>query len=325
MDNDEPILQHNPDRYHVFPLKYPKTWDWYKIQQEALWRFEEIKDLEQDREDYIKKLNDNERKFIDYILAFFASADGLVNENIEVNFYEEVQIPEIRQFYAVQAYVEAVHNETYGRLIETIITDKEKRNKLHNAVREMPIIAKKMAWAEKWMNKATHSFAERLVAFAVVEGIHFSGAFCAIFWLRNQNLMPATGTANKFISRDEGFHRDFACHIYCNLLVNKLSETRVREIVSEAVELEIEFITEALSVKLIGMNKELMIKYIKAVADHLLLSLRHKKLYNEINPFPWMEIISMSIQENFFEKDATSYSTAKVDDNDDLSVIADDF
>jgi len=322
---DEIILKPNPDRYHVFPLQYPKTWNWYKIQQNLLWRVEEIKDLKNDKYDYENKLTPEEQHFIDYILAFFASADGLVNENISVNFYEEVQIPEIRQFYATQEYIEAVHNETYGLLIEEIISDKDKRKRLHSAIRDMPIIAKKIKWAEKWMDRKKYSFAERIVAFAVVEGVSFSGAFCAIFWLRNRNIMLALGKANQFISRDEGIHRDFACHIYRDLLVNKLDDTRITEIVSEMVDIEIEFITEALPVKLIGMNKDLMIRYIKSVADHLVVTLGHSRIYKETNPFPWMETISLSVQENNFEQDVTTYSTAKISDKIDITKIADNF
>ena len=305
----EPILQENPQRFVLMPIKYHDIWEMYKKQVASFWTAEEI-DLHQDISDWEKKLNDNERHFIKYVLAFFAASDGIVLENLAQKFCTEIQIPEARCFYGFQIAMENIHSETYSLLIDTYIRDQAEKTFLFNAISNVPVIEKKAKWALKWIN-GTNSFAERILAFSAVEGIFFSGSFCAIFWIKKRSLMPGLTFSNELISRDEGLHTDFACLIYKHL-IKKLSQEKVYEIISDAVSMEKEFITEALPVELIGMNSRLMSTYIEFVADRLLFALGYQKLYNVQNPFEWMEMISLQGKTNFFERRVGEYQKAGV-------------
>ncbi|MCS7027680.1 MAG: ribonucleoside-diphosphate reductase small subunit [Bacteroidia bacterium] len=304
----EPILTENKHRFVLFPIQYPEVWEMYKKAEASFWTAEEV-DLAQDLSDWAK-LNDGERHFISHVLAFFAASDGIVNENLASRFASEVQIPEARCFYGFQIAIENIHSEMYSLLIDTYIKDDKEKYRLLNAIETVPCVQKKAEWALKWINN-TDSFAERLVAFAAVEGIFFSGSFCAIFWLKKRGLMPGLSFSNELISRDEGLHTDFACLIY-SMLQNKLPESRVLEIITDAVKIEQEFITDALPVDLIGMNSRLMSQYIEFVADRLLVALGYRKYYNSANPFDWMELISLQGKTNFFEKRVGDYQKAGV-------------
>lgn len=308
---EEPILVENKDRFVLFPIQHPHIWSMYKKAEASFWTAEEI-DLSTDIRDWDKKLSDNERHFIKYVLAFFAASDGIVNENLAINFLNEVQYPEARCFYGFQIMMENIHSETYSLLIETYIKDSEEKKLLFNALETLPCVSKKGHWALRWIEKG--SFAERLVAFAAVEGIFFSGSFCSIFWLKKRGLMPGLSFANELISRDEGLHCDFACHIYSQLR-HKLSEETVKEIILDAVSIEKEFVLEALPVRLIGMNGELMCQYIEYVSDRLLNSLGYSKLFHTQNPFDFMEMISLQGKTNFFEKRVSEYQKAGVMSN----------
>ena len=310
----EPILQENKDRFVIFPIKHHDIWEMYKKQEASFWTAEEI-DLHTDLTDWATKLNDDERYFIKHILAFFAASDGIVNENLAENFISEVQYTEAKFFYGFQIAIENIHSETYSLLIDTYIKDPAERNKLFNAIETLACVKKKADWALRWIEKG--SFAERLVAFAAVEGIFFSGSFCSIFWLKKRGLMPGLSFSNELISRDEGLHCDFACLLYNNHLVNKLPISKITEIIKDAVEIEKEFITDALPVKLIGMNSELMSQYIEFVADRLLAELNCPKVYNVKNPFDFMELISLQGKTNFFEKRVSEYQKAGVFNNED--------
>ncbi len=281
----------------------------YKKAQASFWTAEEI-DLASDLEDY-KSLNKNERHFISHILAFFAASDGIVNENLAANFATEVQIPEARCFYGFQIAIENIHSETYSLLIDTYVRDSQEKNHLLNAIETVPCVQKKADWALQWCERDYASFAERCVAFAAVEGIFFSGSFCAIFWLKKRGLMPGLCFSNELISRDEGLHCDFACLLY-RQIVNKLPEERIVEIITNAVDIEKEFISDALPVELIGMNSKLMCKYIEFCADRLLVALGCSKHYNASNPFEWMEMISLQGKTNFFEKRVGEYAKSGV-------------
>ena len=305
----EPILEDNKDRFVIFPIQHHDLWQWYKTAEASFWTAEEI-DLHADLVDWENKLNDNEKYFIKNILAFFAASDGIVNENLAENFVAEVQYTEAKFFYGFQIAIENIHSETYSLLIDTYIKDKEENNNLFNAIETLDCVKKKADWALNWIDNG--NFAERLVAFAAVEGIFFSGSFCSIFWLKKRGLMPGLSFSNELISRDEGLHCDFACLLYNNHLNNKLSKERVEEIITNAVEIEKEFILEALPVKLIGMNSELMSQYIEFVADRLLLELGNEKVYNVENPFDFMEMISLQGKTNFFEKRVGDYQKAGV-------------
>jgi len=341
------------DRYTVFPIKYQNLWKFYKQHLSTFWTVEEIK-LSDDIIDWNDKLNENEKYFIKNILAFFAASDGIVNENLVVNFYNEVQIPEARQFYSVQMMLEAVHAETYSLLIDTYISNTEEKNRLFNAVETIPAVKKKADWAIKWIEEGATlqqmipkeymksyeflvngndcadepladdhiealsyltrerpSFAQRLLAFICVEGIFFSGSFCAIYWLKNRGLMPGLSTANSFISRDENIHAEFAIELY-KMIEDRLDESIVHSVFKEAVDIEKEFITESLPVSLIGMNKKLMSQYIEMVADRWLVLLGYSKIYNATNPFTFMEMISLNEKVNFFENTVTNYQRANV-------------
>jgi ribonucleoside-diphosphate reductase beta chain len=356
------------ERYTVFPIRYPNLWKFYKDHLSTFWTVEEIR-LTDDLVDWNNKLNDNERHFIKNVLAFFAASDGIVNENLVVNFYNEVQIPEARQFYAVQMMIEAVHNEQYSVLIDTYVINAEEKSRLFRAVETIPAVKKKADWAIKWieegstlqesipekymnsykqilrldnyepilsetqhealdfLTKERPSFAQRLLAFVCVEGIFFSGSFCAIYWLKSRGLMPGLATANEFISRDENIHTEYTIELY-KMLEKQLDESVVHSIFKEAVDIEKEFITESLPVSLIGMNCNLMSQYIEYVADRWLVLLGYNKLYNAQNPFGFMELISVNTKGNFFELNITEYSKAGVGTNSDdreLSFDCDDF
>ncbi len=303
----EVLLQENKDRFVLLPIKYPEIWKMYKKHEASFWTAEEI-DLSPDLKDW-ERLTNDERHFIKHVLAFFAASDGIVNENLAVNFMKEVQLPEARCFYGFQIMIENIHSETYSLLIDTYIKDPIEKNRLFHAIDSVPCVQKKAQWALKWINDG--SFAERLVAFAAVEGIFFSGSFCSIFWLKKRGLMPGLSFSNELISRDEGLHCDFACLLY-SMLETKLSQERIHAIIRDAVENEHEFVTDALPVSLIGMNSKLMCQYIEFVADRLLVALGYDKIYNATNPFDFMETISLQGKTNFFEKRVAEYQKAGV-------------
>ncbi len=303
----EPILKENPNRFVLFPIQNDAVWQMYKQAEASFWTAEEI-DLSQDLKDW-ENLNDGERHFISHVLAFFAASDGIVNENLAVNFMNEVQIPEARCFYGFQIMMENIHSETYSLLIDTYVKKQSEKDHLFNALETVPAVGKKGEWALKWIE--SENFAERLIAFAAVEGIFFSGSFCSIFWMKKRGLMPGLTFSNELISRDEGLHCDFACLLY-SMLNNKLPEDRVQQIIRDAVSIEQEFVTDALPVDLIGMNAKLMSQYIEFVADRLLVALGCKKIYNSTNPFDFMEMISLQGKTNFFEKRVGEYQKAGV-------------
>jgi len=300
----EPLLAENPNRFVILPIQYNDIWMMYKKAQASFWTAEEV-DLEWDLRDW-NGLKDDERYFISHVLAFFAASDGIVNENLVERFMQEVQIPEARCFYGFQIAIENIHSEMYSQLIATLIKDKNERDRLFNAIENFPAIKKKADWALRWINSNNATYAERVVAFASVEGIFFSGSFASIFWLKKRGLMPGLTFSNELISRDEGLHTDFACLMFKHL-VNKPSKERILEIVTNAVEIECEFLTEALPVRLIGMNCDMMVEYIKFVADRLLLELGCDKFYKTVNPFDFMENISLEGKTNFFEKKVGEY------------------
>ena len=299
----EKILQENKNRFVLFPIEHHDIWDYYKKAQQVFWTAEEI-DLAQDFTDW-EKLNEGEQHFVKHVLAFFAASDGIVNENLAENFVSEVQYTEAKFFYGFQIMMENVHSETYSLLIDTYIKDKEEQNHLFNAIDTVPAVQKKAEWALKWIG--SESFVERLVAFAAVEGIFFSGSFCSIFWLKKRGLMPGLSLSNELISRDEGLHTDFAVHLYKNHIENKLSRERILEIIDSALVIEKEFITEALPVSLIGMNSDLMKQYLEYVSDRLLMDLGVGKVYNTENPFDFMANIALQNKTNFFEKRVADY------------------
>lgn len=306
----DPILKPNDDRFVLFPIKYHSIWEMYKNHMAVFWTAEEI-DLGADLVDW-EKLNDGERHFISHVLAFFAASDGIVNENLALRFYNDVQIAEARCFYGFQIAMENIHSETYSLLIDTYIKDPKEKDRLFNAVQNLPCVAKKAEWAMRWI-QSEESFAHRLIAFAAVEGIFFSGSFCAIYWLKKRGLMPGLATSNEFISRDEGLHCEFACHLHSLLSPEEqLDKSIIKRIVTEAVEIEKEFITEALPASLIGINAQSMSQYIEFVADHWLVQLGCSRVYNTSNPFDWMEMISLEGKTNFFEKRVSEYQKSGV-------------
>lgn len=306
-DHHEPLLAPNADRFVLYPIKHDNLWQMYKKAEASFWTAEEI-DLSDDMADW-NRLNNDERHFISHVLAFFAAADGIVNENLAVNFMNEVQVPEARCFYGFQIMMENIHAETYSLLLDTYIKNPQEKARLLNSINTIPSIAKKADWALRWIEKGT--FAERLVAFMAVEGIFFSGSFCSIFWLKKRGLMPGLAFSNELISRDEGMHCEMACELY-SMLQNKLSEETVHTIVRDAVAMEKEFICESLPVDLIGMNAALMGQYIEYVADFWLSRLGVAKIYNTKNPFDFMQMISLSGKTNFFEKRVGDYQKASV-------------
>lgn len=305
----EPILTDNPNRFVLFPIEHNDIWDIYKKAEASFWTAEEI-DLHQDIMDWENKLTADEQYFIKHILAFFAASDGIVNENLAENFVNEVQYTEAKFFYGFQIMMENIHSETYSLLIDTYVKDKAERNRLFNAIETFDAIKKKADWALRWIESP--SFAERLIAFAAVEGIFFSGAFCSIFWLKKRGLMPGLTFSNELISRDEGMHCDFAVHLHNNHLVNKVPKERINQIITEALAIEREFITESLPVDLIGMNSRLMAQYLEFVADRLLTELNCPKVYHSENPFDFMDMISLEGKTNFFEKRVSDYRKAGV-------------
>lgn len=317
----EDILKENPNRFVVFPLKHHDIWEKYKEAQMSNWTAEEI-DLSQDITDWEERLNDDERHYIKNVLAFFAASDGIVNENLAENFLSEVQYPEAKFFYGFQVAIENVHSETYSLLIDTYIKDEKEKDRLFHAIDTVSSVKKKAEWALKWIE--SDSFAERLIAFAGVEGIFFSGSFCAIFWLKKRGLMPGLTFSNELISRDEALHCTFACLLHNKYIKNKVSEERIKEIICEAVDIEKEFISESLPVSLIGMNEKLMSQYIEFVADYWLVELGCSKVYNVKNPFDFMDMISLQSKSNFFEKRVAEYQ--KVSDKSiDFDNLTDDF
>ena len=305
----EPILEENKSRFVLFPIQHDDIWSFFNIAVASFWTAEEI-DLSPDLIDWENKLNDDERHFIKHVLAFFAASDGIVNENLAEHFLNEVQYTEAKFFYGFQVTMENIHSETYSLLIDTYIKDTQDKNHLFNAIDTVDCVRKKADWALRWIDKG--SYAERLVAFAAVEGIFFSGSFCSIFWLKKRGLMPGLSFSNELISRDEGLHCDFACLLYTKHLVNRLPKEQVQEIITNAVEIENEFVTDALPVKLIGMNSDLMGQYIEFVADRLLVELGNERVYNATNPFDFMDMISLQGKTNFFEKRVGDYQKAGV-------------
>ena len=305
---EEPILKENKDRFVLFPIKHQEIWEMYKKAEASFWTAEEI-DLNPDLQDWENKLNDDEKHFIKHVLAFFAASDGIVNENLAVNFMNEVQYPEARCFYGFQIMMENIHSETYSLLIDSYIKDPKEKDRLFHSIDTLPCVGKKADWAIKWIGNGT--FAERLIAFAAVEGIFFSGSFCSIFWLKKRGLMPGLTFSNELISRDEGLHCDFACLLYSQL-ENKLSKEKVTSIITNAVIIEKDFVSDALPVRLIGMNADMMCQYIEFVADRLLVALGCPKTYNATNPFDFMELISLQGKTNFFEKRVAEYQKSGV-------------
>jgi ribonucleoside-diphosphate reductase beta chain len=305
----EPILMENKDRFVLFPITHPDIWRFYKQAEASFWTAEEI-DLSQDLTNWNSDMSSDERHFIKHVLAFFAASDGIVNENLAEHFVSEVQYTEAKFFYGFQIAIENIHSETYSLLIDTYVKDSAEKAKLFKATETLDCVKRKADWALKWI--ANGSFQERLVAFAAVEGIFFSGSFCSIFWLKKRGLMPGLTFSNELISRDEGLHCDFACHLYTMHVVNKLAVDRVVEIINEAVEIEKEFVTDALPVNLIGMSSKSMCQYIEFVADRLLNELTGTKVYGSQNPFDFMDMISLRGKTNFFEKRVAEYQKAGV-------------
>jgi len=305
----EPILVENKDRFVLFPITHGDIWQMYKKAEASFWTAEEV-DLSSDLQDWNQKLSEDERYFIKHVLAFFAASDGIVNENLAVHFLQEVQYPEARCFYGFQVMIENIHSEMYSLLIDTYIRDVTEKDRLLRAIDTVPCIGKKADWALRWISQG--SFAERLIAFAAVEGIFFSGSFCSIFWLKKRGLMPGLSFANELISRDEGLHCDFACLLYTAHLQNRLPDAEVQRIICDAVAIEKEFVSDSLPVRLIGMNADLMCQYIEFVADRLLLALGSTKAYNATNPFDFMELISLQGKTNFFERRVGEYQKSGV-------------
>lgn len=318
----EPLLTADDNRFVMFPIKHDDIWKMYQKQVDCFWRPEEI-DLTKDLKDW-DSLTQDEKHFISMILAFFAASDGIVLENLAMRFMSDVQLSEARAFYGFQIAMENIHSHTYSLLIETYIKNSEEKNRLFNAIDHFPSIKKKSDWAQKWIHDNRSSFATRLIAFACVEGIFFSGAFCSIFWIKKRGLLPGLTFSNELISRDEALHCEFAVLLYSKLL-KKMSKARVHEIIKEAVEIEIEFICEALPCRLIGMNSQMMTQYIQFVADRLCVQLGYDKIYNVTNCFNWMEMISLDSKSNFFEKRVSDYALANKTQNDDTFMLTEDF
>ena len=308
----EPILEKNDSRFVLFPIEHDDIWAYYKNAEASIWTAEEL-DLSADISDWENKLNDDERYFIKHILAFFAASDGIVNENLAENFVAEVQYTEAKFFYGFQIMMENIHSETYSLLIDTYIGDQKEKDYLFNAIETFEPVKKKAEWALRWIDNG--SFAERLIAFAAVEGIFFSGSFCSIFWLKKRGLMPGLTFSNELISRDEGLHCDFAVLLHNEHVINKVPKERIQQIIENAVMIEKEFITESLPVRLIGMNSDMMSQYIEFVADRLLMELGNDKIYNATNPFDFMDMINLQGKTNFFEKRVGEYQKAGVASN----------
>jgi len=321
-NNSEPLLTATDDRYVMFPLKYADVWDLYKKQVDCFWRAEEV-DLSKDLVDWAK-LNKDEQQFISMVLAFFAASDGIVLENLAIRFMGDVQVAEVRSFYGFQIAMENIHSEMYSLLIDTYIKDKRDKDLLFHATSNFPCITKKADWAKKWIEDSNSSFAERLVAFAAIEGIFFSASFASIYWIKKRGLMPGLTFSNELISRDEALHTEFAILLYKKLR-NSLSQTRIHEILKEAVAIETEFITEAIPCRMIGMNSVLMTQYIEFVADRLCVQLGYDKIFNSSNPFDFMELISVETKVNFFERTNSEYALANKEVEKDVFLFDADF
>jgi ribonucleoside-diphosphate reductase subunit M2 len=318
----EILLTPNENRYVMFPIEHNDIWEMYKKQVDSFWRAEEI-DLSKDYNHWVN-LTEEERHFISTILAFFAASDGIVLENLALRFMNDIQVAEARAFYGFQIAMENIHSETYSLLIDTYIKNPEEKMKLFQGIDNFPCIQKKADWAKKWIADKKSNFASRLVAFACVEGIMFSGAFCSIYWLKKRGLMPGLTFSNELISRDEALHAEFAILLY-KKLTKKLSKNKINDIIKEAVDIETEFICEALPCRLIGMNSVLMTQYIQFVADRLIVQLGYEKIYNVPNPFEWMELISIESKANFFESNVSSYALANKTKTEDVFNMSDDF
>jgi ribonucleotide reductase beta subunit family protein with ferritin-like domain len=319
----EPLMTVDNSRFSLFPIKNKIAWDFYKKALASFWVADEI-DFSTDYQDFTTKLSENERTFVKYILAFFSTADGIINENLVGNFCNEITSPEVRCFYGFQIAIENIHQETYALFIDTLITENLEREQLFQSIDNFPFIKKKADWAMKWMSN-DRPFAERLVAFSIVEGLFFSGSFASIFWLKKRNLMKGLTFSNELIARDEGLHYQFAVYLHSELN-NKCSKERVLEIVKEAVEIEKEFFNTALDVRLIGMNSVLMMEYIEFIADRILYDYYQFRHYNTKNPFEFMELISLETKTNFFESRVSQYQKASVLHNDiNMDTILDDF
>jgi ribonucleoside-diphosphate reductase beta chain len=324
LDDDEILLKKNNNRFVLFPIEYPKIYEIYKRAESSFWTANEI-DLSKDMNDW-EKLSEDERYFIKSVIGFFAGSDGIVMENLALRFMREVQIPEVRAFYSYQIFNESIHSETYSLLIDTYIKDKEEKMNIFNSIENIPSVAKKAKWAYKWIENIDNSnFATRLIAFAIVEGVFFSGSFCAIYWLKKRGLMQGLTFSNELISKDEGMHCEFACLLY-SMIKNKISFDIIKDIFEEAIEIEKEFITESIPCALIGMNADLMKQYIEFVADRLLVQLGYEKIWKTENPFDFMELISLRPKANFFELRVGEYAKSNIAvDNTEFEINNDDF
>ena len=321
-DTDEILLKKNKNRFVLFPIKYNDIYEEYKKAESTFWTINEI-DLSKDINDW-DKLNNNEKYFIKNIIGFFAGSDGIIIENLALRFLNEIEIPEARSFYSYQIFNENIHSETYSLLIDTYIKDNEEKNKIFNSIENIPCIAKKASWAYKWIQNNEVNFATRLIAFAIVEGIFFSGSFCAIYWLKKRGLMPGLTFSNELISKDEGMHCHFACLLY-SYIKNKLKKEIVFEIFKEAVEIEKEFITDSIPCNMIGMNSIMMKQYIEFVSDRLLVQLGYSKIWNTENPFDFMELISLRPKSNFFELRVGEYAKSTISENSDTFTLDNNF
>ena len=321
-DTDEILLKKNKNRFVLFPIKYNDIYEEYKKAESTFWTTNEI-DLSKDINDW-NKLNNNEKYFIKNIIGFFAGSDGIIIENLALRFLNEIEIPEARSFYSYQIFNENIHSETYSLLIDTYIKDNDEKNKIFNSIENIPCIAKKASWAYKWIQNNEVNFATRLIAFAIVEGIFFSGSFCAIYWLKKRGLMPGLTFSNELISKDEGMHCHFACLLY-SYIKNKLKKEIVYEIFKEAVEIEKEFITESIPCNMIGMNSIMMKQYIEFVSDRLLVQLGYSKIWNTENPFDFMELISLRPKSNFFELRVGEYAKSSISENSDTFILDNNF
>ena len=321
-DKDEILLQKSSSRFVLFPIKYHDIYEEYKKAEGSFWTSNEI-DLSKDLTDW-ENLNEKEQNFIKNVIGFFAGSDGIIMENLAVRFMNEIEIPEVRAFYSYQIFNENVHSETYSLLIDTYIKDNEEKIKIFNSIENMPCVGKKAKWAYKWIENKEVNFATRLIAFAIVEGVFFSGSFCAIYWLKKRGLMPGLTFSNELISKDEGTHCYFACLLY-SYIKNKLKPEIIYDIIKEAVEIEKEFITESIPCALIGMNAEMMKTYIEFVSDRLLVQLGYEKIWNSSNPFDFMELISLRPKANFFELRVGEYAKSNISENNDNFEINNDF
>ncbi len=321
-DATEMLLQKNESRYVLFPIVHHDIFEMYKKAESTFWRADEI-DLAKDMSDW-EQLNENEQNFIKNVIGFFAGSDGIVMENLAQRFLREIEIPEVRNFYSYQIYNEAVHSLTYSLLIDTYVRDKEEKHRILNSIQTIPCVSQKAQWAQQWIENKDVSFATRLVGFAIVEGIFFSGSFCAIYWLKKRGLMPGLTFSNELISKDEGLHCEFATLLYSKIQ-NRISQSQIHNMIRGAVDIEKEFVCDSIPVRLLGMNADSMCQYIEFVADRLLVQLGYEKFYKVENPFDWMELISLRPKSNFFEVRVGEYVKSNVNENSDVYEISDDF